>query len=126
MQGFPKSQRLLRHSDFRKVYSEGRRHFGAHMTLFYRNRKEAPSEPWRVGFTVGKVLGGAVERNRLKRRLREAVRLTTHRLPCGADVVIHPKRSVLDTEFLTLRNEIEKAFVAISRSLEKEKPTKER
>ena len=69
----PRSGRLLRHSDFERVYKQGRRHFSAHMTVFYLRRAEG--EGLRVGFTVGRVLGGAVDRNRIKRRLRESVRI---------------------------------------------------
>ena len=50
----------------------------------------------RIGFTVGKVLGGAVVRNRMKRRLREAVRLHGP-IPAAVDVVINPKKSLLTT-----------------------------
>ena len=53
----------------------------------------------RVGFTVGKVLGGAVVRNRMKRRLREAVRLHGM-IPAAMDVVINPKKSLLTAEFV--------------------------
>ena len=77
---FPRSARLLRHADFERVYKQGRRHFSASLTVFYLQRPEteaarsATSGP-RIGFTVGRALGGAVQRNRMKRRLREAVRL---------------------------------------------------
>ena len=76
----------------------------------------------RVGFTVSKALGGAVQRNRMKRRLREAVRL--HGLSCElhADIVINPKRSLLDAEFSILRNEVARAFEIIEKTLTKEKP----
>ncbi len=50
----------------------------------------------RVGFTVGRALGGAVQRNRMKRRLREAVRLTRPSNATSADVVINPKKVLLD------------------------------
>ena len=70
---FPRSVRLLRHADFERVYKQGRRHFAAHLTVFYLPSQKA--EGGRVGFTVSKVLGSAVVRNRMKRRLREAVRL---------------------------------------------------
>ncbi len=81
---FPRGARLLRHADFERVYKQGRRHFSASMTVFYLQRPEvqlgkgkSPGAPGlRVGFTVGRALGGAVQRNRMKRRLREAVRLT--------------------------------------------------
>ena len=47
----------------------------------------------RVGFTVGKVLGGAVERNRIKRRMREAVRLSWPACERPMDVVFNPRKS---------------------------------
>jgi len=125
-QSFPKSRRLLRHADFQRVYSEGRRHFAAHMTVFYLLRKNPASGGWRVGFTVGKVLGGAVERNRLKRRLREAVRLSGFEPAMPADIVIHPKPSLRAADFSRLRNEIEKAFEVIEKSWVKEKLGKAR
>jgi len=112
---FTGSMRLLRHSDFERVYKKGRRHFAAHMTVFYLRREQG--EGLRIGFTVGKVLGGAVERNRMKRRLRESVRLRwpEDRLP--VDVVVNPKKSVLKLEFTELENEITKAFEVIQKAL---------
>lgn len=121
---FPKARRLLRHADFERVYKQGRRHFAAHMTVFYMPRVQSAAEnngP-RVGFTVGKALGGAVQRNRMKRRLREAVRLNGLHRELAADVVINPKRSLLTADFAELRNEVARAFVVIEKTLTKEKP----
>jgi ribonuclease P protein component len=75
---------------------------------------------------VGKVLGGAVQRNRIKRRLREAVRLRRTLLQdSGAiDVVINPKKSVLKLEFSLVLEEVGRALEAIAKKLtakEKEK-----
>ena len=118
---FLKSQRLLRHVDFERVYKQGRRHFAAHLTAFYllrQTEQEAPGP--RIGFTVSKALGGAVQRNRIRRRLREAVRL--NEFPRQAvDIVINPKRSALAVEFHDLQGEVAKAFQVIERSLEKGK-----
>ena len=118
---FPRSVRLLRHVDFERVYKQGRRHFAAHMTVFYLPRKERKEDDKsadrgpRVGFTVGKVLGGAVARNRMKRRLREAVRL--HGLMLApVDVVINPKKSLLAAPFDDLQNEVGRAFEVIAKS----------
>jgi ribonuclease P protein component len=117
---FPKSHRLLRHADFERVYKQGRRHFASYMTVFYLRRQGEPGgSNLRIGFTVGKVLGGAVQRNRMKRRLREAVRLTGFAPGVAADVVINPKRSLLTADFAALQSEIAKAFQAIERSIEK-------
>jgi len=71
----------------------------------------------RIGFTVGRALGGAVQRNRMKRRLREAVRLTRPKAGPSADVVINPKKVLLTTSFDTVLNEVSKAFVVIERKL---------
>ena len=111
---FPRGLRLLRHADFERVYKEGRRHFSAHMTVFYLRRGEGGV---RVGFTVGKLLGGAVERNRIKRRLREAVRQQAVKPAVVADVVINPKKSVLTLNFAELMGEVGQAFAAIEQKL---------
>jgi ribonuclease P protein component len=126
--GLSRSGRLLKHSDFDRVYKQGRRHFSSHMTVFYLRRAEAKSDSpdgkpqdlgARVGLTVGKVLGGAVQRNRIKRRLREAVRLRRLALNgAGAtDVVINPKKSVLTLEFSVVLDEVGKALEVITRKM---------
>jgi ribonuclease P protein component len=112
---FPRSARLLRHADFERVYKQGRRHFAAHMTVFYLRRIEG--EGLRVGFTVGRVMGGAVERNRMKRRLREAVRRHRRTVSAAADVVINPKKSLLTAAFAELQQDVERAFAVIQQKL---------
>src|SRR6267143_502481 len=112
---FPRSTRLLRHADFERVYKLGRRHFSPQMTVFYLPREKGAGS--RVGFTVGRVLGGAVERNRIKRRLREAVRQHRSILKGAVDVVINPKKSVLKVEFPILLEEINRAFETIARKM---------
>jgi len=111
---FPRSLRLLRHNDFEDVYRRGRRHFAAHMTVFYLRRQQGPG--LRVGFTVSRALGGAVERNRMKRRLREAVRLNCPTTTPPVDVVINPKKALLKAEFLELEKEIRRAFEVIGKN----------
>jgi ribonuclease P protein component len=146
---FPRTARLLRHADFERVYKQGRRHFSASMTVFYWPRPEtnataevpaatrtkpALSLPkgvsaphgLRVGFTVGRALGGAVQRNRMKRRLREAVRLSLS-LPLpvagvAADVVINPKKSLLTADFANVLNEVRRAFEVIEQKLSNARP----
>ncbi|HTU43218.1 MAG TPA: ribonuclease P protein component [Candidatus Aquilonibacter sp.] len=124
---FPRSARLLRHADFERVYKAGRRHFSASMTVFYLSRPQDPGagkavpvpQGLRVGFTVGRALGGAVERNRMKRRLREAVRMSLPANIVLADVVINPKKSLLKIEFSEVLAEIRRAFGVIEKNCRK-------
>lgn len=109
---FPKTARLLKHADFERVYEQGRRQFAGHLTAFYLRREG--NGPSRVGFTVSRALGGAVTRNRIRRRLREAVRLSQALLPPGHDVVINPKRSAEKADFSELREQVARAFEKIA------------
>jgi ribonuclease P protein component len=111
---FPRAARLLKHADFNRVYRQGYRYFSAHMTVFYLRQAEGGA---RIGFTVGRVLGGAVERNRIRRRLREAVRRRRSGLKVAVNVVINPKKSVLTVGFPVLLEEVGRAFETIEKKL---------
>jgi ribonuclease P protein component len=130
----PRTERLLRHADFERVYKLGKRHFSASMTFFYLERSDVKpqdcqtqghriakavpgSSTLRVGFTVGRTLGGAVERNRMKRRLREAVRLSSPASRITADVVINPKKALARADFANVVNEVRSAFAVIEQKL---------
>jgi len=135
---FPKAVHLLKHSEFERVYQQGRRHFSGNMTVFYlRNANEAATGPngagkrpscvgagyssVRVGFTVSKALGGSVERNRMRRRTREAVRHHLQMLQVASvavDMVINPKKSLLAADFSQISGEIERAFRVIRQNCE--------
>jgi ribonuclease P protein component len=108
---FPRNIRLLRHADFQRVYKQGRRHFAANMTVFYLPRAEG--REMRIGFTVSRALGGAVVRNRMRRRLREAVRIQEKPITAAMDIVINPKKSLLHAPFSDLQEEVRRAFELI-------------
>ena len=104
---------MLKHADFQTVYKEGKRHFSGNVTVFYRERKESQQPGPRVGFTVGKVLGDAVQRNRVRRRLRAAVQRHLAQLSRPLDVVLHPRKSVMTMEFTQLDSEVEQLLAAL-------------
>ena len=103
-------KRLLKHADFQRVYQSGRRQFTGNMTVFFLRRETAPAGEPRVGLTVGKVLGGAVERNRIKRRMREAVRLSCLACSGPLDIVFNPRKSVIGLPFAELVKEVSRGL----------------
>src|SRR5580698_6778824 len=120
--------RLRKHADFQEVYKAGRKQFAKQMSYFFKLRQPlgtdedtasiADSGRPRVGLTVGKVMGNAVDRNRIKRRMREAIRGQLSLLQAPVDVVIHPRRGVIDLDFKMLEREVAVAFRAIQRAAE--------
>jgi ribonuclease P protein component len=111
--------RLRKHADYQRVYQRSRKHFSSSMTYFYAERGPSPIFGPRVGLTAGRVLGKAVERNRIKRRMREAVRLSLALLTRDVDVVLHPRRTVLTGEFAGLQREVSKIFATVQKSKDK-------
>jgi ribonuclease P protein component len=108
--------RLSKHADYQRVYQESRKHFSSSMTYFFAERGSPAFAGPRVGLTAGRVLGKAVERNRIKRRMREAVRLSLHSLTRDVDVILHPRRSVLTADFRGLSGEVGRIFALIEKT----------
>jgi ribonuclease P protein component len=98
------------------------------MTVFFLRRVLAPelaSEPGpRIGFTVPRALGPAVDRNRIKRRMREAVRRNLASLHGPIDVVFNPKKTVLTADFEKIEGEVARAFTVVQQKARVAKPEK--
>jgi len=103
------NSRLRKHADYLRAYAAGRKRQSSAMSWFLAPQTvegaTAPAAP-RVGLTVGKVIGKAHERNRIKRRMREALRRHVELLPAGFDLILHPRRVVLTIEFAQLEREV--------------------
>jgi ribonuclease P protein component len=100
---FPREARLVRRGEFDAVYRAGKRRSSSHFTVFFRANQLPVS---RFGFSIKKALGGAVVRNRIRRRMREIVRCHRLEIPVGWDIVIHPKSSVGRAEFRALAGDL--------------------
>lgn len=122
--------RLLKRVEYEAVYGAGQRRSSPHFSVFYRAQTAVPKGPpgreltregegfsarslpeiagraTRFGISVKKALGGAVVRNRIRRRIREIVRRNRTEIPTGWDIVIHPKSSVARAEFAPLEAEL--------------------
>jgi len=105
---FPKRVRLLRSQDFRRIYNEGTRFTGPFFAAFCLE-EPAGSGP-RVGFTVPRALGKAVVRNRIRRRVREAVRFHLNELSPRWSIVINPRRKAMEAPLPELEREVERLF----------------
>ncbi|HEY1987073.1 MAG TPA: ribonuclease P protein component [Terracidiphilus sp.] len=109
--------RLQRHADYQRAYAASRKRQSASMSWFLAPQPSAasgggtrvahrlPTGP-RIGLTVGKVLGKAHERNRIKRRMREVLRRHLELFPRRSDLILHPRRVVLSMEFTKLEAEL--------------------
>jgi len=110
--------RLRKHADYQRAYAASRKRQSASMSWFLAPRPEEACNAGkasaianqlpigRVGLTAGKVLGKAHERNRIKRRMREALRRHLDLLPDGVDLILHPRQVVLTMEFTKLEAEV--------------------
>jgi len=113
-------ERLKRRADFQRV-SRGRRAQTETFTLqasprAAANAPSAQAPHARVGFTVTRKVGGAVERNRIRRRLKEALRRAGEVAPSpGHDYVLMARREALTRPFPALIADIERAFAQLSR-----------
>jgi ribonuclease P protein component len=97
--------RLRLHADYQQAYAAAQKRQSASMSWFLAPQPGGVPGP-RVGLTAGKVLGKAHDRNRIKRRMREALRRHVDLLPAGCDLIVHPRRQVLTIEFAKLEAEI--------------------
>jgi ribonuclease P protein component len=101
------------------VYDHGSRYSGPFFAAFYAPASDvdgrAGSGP-KVGFTVPRALGGAVVRNRIKRRVREAVRVRLDQLGPQWEIVFNPRRAAIDSPLPDLIREVEKLFLRCNNS----------
>ena len=115
--GFPKSARVRKRRDYLAVQDGGRRQASPHFLVFVRNRAatgilsgntagmDTPAR--RFGVTVTRKIGGAVERNRVKRLVREVVRHHQTWFPAGCDVVFVARRGADRMTWAALEREVE-------------------
>jgi ribonuclease P protein component len=111
-QGLPAAQRIRRKLEFERVFKRGIRVHGRFMTLFLLPNGGAAA---RFGVAATRKIGTAVDRNRAKRLSREVFR--RKKAAIGLDVVVVPRREMLDASFVTLENDYRAALDRAGREL---------
>jgi ribonuclease P protein component len=119
--------RLLKRVEYEAVYGAGQRRSSPQFSVFFRAHAALPNEALgrglpregfssaktvaasrasRFGISIKKALGGAVVRNRIRRRIREILRRNRTEIPTGWDIVIHPRTTVAQAAFAPLEAEL--------------------
>ena len=123
----PADQRLRRKSDFDAVFREGVRSASGILALRARSRGGATStEPCRFGFAISSRLGGAVKRNRIRRRLRESARRLNVDGDCaGLDVVVIARQGAVEAGFARLDSTLTRLVRRSQRQLDGQRSGRE-
>jgi ribonuclease P protein component len=111
-QGFPRAHRLLRRADFLRVQQQGKRVHMAHFVMLVMSARDSGT---RLGVTVGRRVGGAVQRNRVKRVVREVFRRNRGLFPCDCDVVLVARPGADRLDYASVLGELERARASIER-----------
>jgi ribonuclease P protein component len=104
--------RLTSAADFRRTYISGRR--ASTRSVVVHVNATGEDRPPRVGVSAGRAVGGAVQRNRAKRRLRAAVETVRPKLAAGQDVVLVATPVALIVEFQELADSVANAISKVS------------
>lgn len=116
--GFPRADRLLRRSEFMRVQQGGRRvHLAHFVLLLVRGRRRDGGTDARLGVTAGRRVGGAVQRNRAKRLVREVFRRNRELFPRECDVVLVARPGADRLDYASVLSELERAQTAIERAV---------
>lgn len=104
----PKQYRLKKKSDFQKIFKKGRSSAGPYFVLYIRENEE--KGPTRIGFAVSKKIGTAVVRNKIKRRLREAVRSLVPDIKDNYDIIIVARSRIKSISFFEIQKQMINIF----------------
>jgi ribonuclease P protein component len=99
---FPYQVRIVRTADYRAIYKIGRKIHSKRFILFVRKNSVGCA---RIGLTVSRKVGGAVIRNRVKRRFREIFRRSLSLIPNQLDIVVNAKSSCAGANYIELHTE---------------------
>lgn len=104
-------ERIRKKEDFSRLYTQGRRYHGKYIILIYLSNSVDLS---RMSAVVSKKHGNAVRRNRIKRQIRALFRMNKALLTKPHDLLVIPRKSILETPWSTLAADFKAALNSIS------------
>jgi ribonuclease P protein component len=107
-QSFGRHERICKRRDYLTIYEQGVRSYSRHFTVIACGNQEGNS---RLGITVTKKVGNAVQRNRIKRLLREFFRLNKSGLSSSQDIVIMAKKNAHALTYQDVCRELERLLI---------------
>ncbi|PID53778.1 MAG: ribonuclease P protein component [Micrococcales bacterium] len=106
----PAAHRMRRSQEFADTVRRGRRCGREHLVVHYHLAHDQDAAPPLVGFIVSRAVGGSVDRNRVKRRLRHQIALRLPVLPCGGRFVVRARPAAGHAASHELGNELDACF----------------
>jgi len=100
-------RKLSKTSEFKKIFSEGRRIEGKNLIIFISKNDYNFNRP---GIIVKKETGKAVVRNKIKRRLKEAFQLVNKKLSPGYDIIVLAKNNIGKSSYFEICHDLESLF----------------
>jgi len=98
-----KKNRLRKNEDFKRIYKNGKNYYNRNLIMYIMKNE---LEDTRIGFTVSKKIGNSVVRNRVRRRIKEIVRKNFNNIKEGYDIILIPKKNVVDISHKELENAV--------------------
>jgi ribonuclease P protein component len=98
-EGLSKDYRLRRKHEFAQVFAQAKKRHGPHLLFLARENGSGHS---RIGLTVSRKVGGAVERNRIKRLLRDSFRRIKQDIHPSLDLVVIARKGATELDYLTV------------------------
>ena len=99
-----KENRIRKNEEFSSIIAKKRSRHSANFVMYYDDRKKDSA---RAGISVSKKLGNAVERNRIKRQVREMIRAIVDFKTCPIDMIVIVRKPYLEKEFIANKNDLE-------------------